>query len=58
MGSHSSFLARKIPWTEEPGRLQSIVSHATKYTHTVSSDSLQSVSHPRFWVGKERKSKS
>ena len=22
MGSHSSFLAWRIPWTEEPGRLQ------------------------------------
>ena len=24
IGTHSSTLARKIPWTEEPGRLQSI----------------------------------
>ena len=24
MAAHSSFLAWKIPWTEEPGRLQSI----------------------------------
>ena len=24
MATHSSTLARKIPWTEEPGRLQSI----------------------------------
>ena len=24
MGTHSSSLAWKIPWTEEPGRLQSI----------------------------------
>ena len=23
MATHSSFLAWKIPWTEEPGRLQS-----------------------------------
>ena len=23
MATHSSILARKIPWTEEPGRLQS-----------------------------------
>ena len=54
MGSHSSFLARKIPWTEEPGRLQSIVSHATKYTHTVSSDSLQSVTPGSGWGKKGR----
>ena len=26
MASHSSTLAWKIPWTEEPGRLQSMVS--------------------------------
>ena len=26
MASHSSTLAWKIPWMEEPGRLQSIVS--------------------------------
>ena len=24
MATHSSILARKIPWTEEPGRLQSV----------------------------------
>ena len=24
MGTHSSILARRIPWTEEPGRLQSM----------------------------------
>ena len=27
MASHSSILAWKIPWTEEPGRLQSMGSH-------------------------------
>ena len=26
MATHSSILAWKIPWTEEPGRLQSMVS--------------------------------
>ena len=26
MTTHSSILARKIPWTEEPGELQSLVS--------------------------------
>ena len=25
MGTHSSILAWEIPWTEEPGRLQSMV---------------------------------
>ena len=27
MTTHSSVLAWRIPWTEEPGRLQSIESH-------------------------------
>ena len=27
MATHSRILAWRIPWTEEPGRLQSIVSH-------------------------------
>ena len=27
MGTHSSILACRIPWTEEPGGLQSIGSH-------------------------------
>ena len=26
-GTHSSILAWRIPWTEEPGRLQSMGSH-------------------------------
>ena len=40
METHSSFLAWKIPWTEEPGELQSVgpqrVLHnlATVHTHT------------------------
>ena len=40
MATHSSFLAWRIPWTEEPGRLQSMGSQrfghnwATKHTHT------------------------
>ena len=27
MATHSSILAWRIPWTEEPGRLQSMASH-------------------------------
>ena len=43
MGTHSSILAWRIPWTEEPGRLQSlglqrvghdVVTLATKHTHS------------------------
>ena len=32
MATHSSILAWKIPWTEEPGKLQSIVLHMTEAT--------------------------
>ena len=32
MATHSSILARKIPWTEEPGRLQPIGSQESDMT--------------------------
>ena len=32
MATHSSILAWKIPWTEEPGRLQSIGLDVTKHS--------------------------
>ena len=31
MATHSSTLAWKIPWTEEPGRLKSMVSHRVRH---------------------------
>ena len=31
MATHSSILAWKIPWTEEPGRLQSMVSQRVRH---------------------------
>ena len=31
MASHSGILAWRIPWTEEPGRLQSIGSHRFRH---------------------------
>ena len=31
MATHSSTLAWKIPWTEEPGRLQSMGSQRVRY---------------------------
>ena len=31
MATHSSILAWKIPWTEEPGGLQSIASQRVRY---------------------------
>ena len=47
MATHSSILAWKIPWTEEPGRLQSIglqrAEHdwATEHIHIIYSSMLQ-----------------
>ena len=34
MPTHSSILAWRIPWTEEPGRLQSIGSHKSQTQHS------------------------
>ena len=34
MATHSSTLAWKIPWTEEPGRLQFMGSRLTDFTFT------------------------
>ena len=31
MASHSGILAWRLPWTEEPGRLQSIGSHSFRH---------------------------
>ena len=31
MATHSSILARRIPWTEEPGGLQSMGSHRVRH---------------------------
>ena len=31
MATHSSILAWEIPWTEEPGRLQSMGSHRVRH---------------------------
>ena len=34
MATHSSILAWEIPWTEEPGRLQSMGSKTNTHRHT------------------------
>ena len=36
MATHSSILAWKIPWTEEPGRLQSMGSHRVGHDRVTS----------------------
>ena len=38
MATHSSILSWKVPWTKEPGRLQSLgskESHTAEHTHTL-----------------------
>ena len=52
MATHSSTLAWKIPWTEEPGRLQSMGSQSVRYNWATS---LSSLLHPKLtfeiWFG-------
>ena len=36
MATHSSILAWKIPWTQEPGRLQAMGSHESDMTERLS----------------------
>ena len=36
MAAHSSIAAWKIPWTEEPGRLQSMGSHRVRHDSATS----------------------
>ena len=38
MAAHSSILAWRIPWTEEPGRLQSIGSQTVDMTEVTEHD--------------------
>ena len=35
MATHSSILAWEIPWTEEPGGLQSMELDMTEFTHNI-----------------------
>ena len=49
---HSSILAQKIPWTEEPGRLQSMGLQRVRHTEHETSCFLKhnSVAHLMFTV--------
>ena len=67
MATHSSILAWKIPWTEEPGRLQSMASQrvrhdrATEYTHTARMTLFVTGQHNavvfKFWLQTKQKLK-
>ena len=47
MATHSSTLAWRTPWTEEPGRLQFMGSQRVRYDHSIV---IWSVSHVQFFV--------
>ena len=46
MATHSSILAWRIPWTEEPGRVQSIGLHSWTRLKQVSSSKTHGKKHP------------
>ena len=48
MATHSSFLAWKIPWTEEPDGLQSIVSKELDMTERLSTLTVSLEKIPRI----------
>ena len=47
MATHSSNLAWKTPWTEEPGRLQSVGSQESDTTQRLNHPPLQSEYMPK-----------
>ena len=51
MATHSSILAWRIPWTEEPGGLQSIGSHRVRYNWSDLAQHSTTASHTVFPVG-------
>ena len=44
MAAHTNILAQKIPWTEEPGRLQSTESQRVK--HDLTTKQQRQTNHP------------
>ena len=50
MATHSSILAMKIPWTEEPGELKSIVSQRVGHDEQLSINAQEGGSgHQMIW---------
>ena len=45
MATHSSTFAWKIPWTEEPGRLQSVGSQRVGHNLVTKKQQQQSITH-------------
>ena len=46
MATHSSILAWRMPWTEEPGRLQSMVTQMNIISTTVGKNPLEETEWP------------
>ena len=55
MATHSSIFAQKVPWTEEPGRLQSTgfqrVGHNWMTEHSTGAKALAVCAAPEVWRG-------
>ena len=50
MATHSSILARIIPWTEEPGGLQSMGSQRVRHDRTQARTTMRTITRARsFW---------
>ena len=49
IATHSSILARRIPWTDQPGGLQSIGSQRIGHDLTAEQQHPHSSIHPGFW---------
>ena len=48
MATHSSILAWKIPWTEKPGRIQSVVLQRVGHDFTFTLDHLRTINMKYF----------
>ena len=57
MAIHSSILAWKIPWTEEPGRLQSMGSQRVRHNLATKQQNLHMVIHNTFFYSWKLKTK-
>ena len=61
MATHSSILAWRSPWTEEPGGLQSMGSHRVGHDlvteHSAAQSTLGKPKEPQVRVGGSRKTK-
>ena len=50
MATHSSILAWRIPWTEEPGGLQSMGHKESDMTERLSTHTTLSIDNLKIWV--------